>query len=77
MPLVCIHETYDASEALVIKSALEAYGMFVAVAGLDIAQQLQVTIPSVTTMRIMVSGEDEAAARALISEATSGNGTGH
>ena len=67
MSLVCIHETENASEALVIKSTLEAYGLFVSAAGLDIAQQFQVTIPPLTTIRIMVSEIDEAAARAIIS----------
>ena len=71
MTLVCVHETEDTVEALVIKSALEAYGMFVSTHGLDTAQQLQITIPPLTTIRIMVSDEDAAAARELISQASS------
>ena len=69
MALVCIHETEDVREALVITNMLEAYGLYASVSGLDLAYLVGGIIPPLANIRIMVSDQDVEAARAFIGQA--------
>jgi hypothetical protein len=66
MALVCIHETLDIQEALVVKAALDAYGIFASTHGLDLAYLTGGGIPPVSMIRILVSEEESDAARTLV-----------
>ena len=73
MPLVCIYETSDLQKAFIIRSTLEAYGIHVTLAGIELAQQVPLFLPpSLSTVGIMVSDVDGESARLLIQQAERG-----
>ena len=75
MSLVRIYETSDVQEALIIRATLEAYGIFVSTAGIELAQQIPGLLPSpFGTIGILVSDLDEETARQLLQQSKAAGG---
>ncbi|MEQ1715870.1 MAG: hypothetical protein ABL907_07790 [Hyphomicrobium sp.] len=69
MSLVKVYSTLDIAEALVIRSSLDAHGIYATLVGLEMAQQVPIGSPPINTITVGVSDVDAAAAHEIIATA--------
>ena len=69
MPMVSLCSTTDISEALVIRSALEAYGVHATLLGVELSQQIPGTIGALNTITVTVSDSDLELAQQIVGQA--------